>query len=211
MKETVEFDRQTRTTQKYYNLIALIYRWIQPFTRRAAVQAFRQELWSRLPPGQTLEVGVGTGKNMVYYPEAVRVTAIDLSERMLIKAREQAEELGINVDLRLMDVQSMSFQDNTFDSAVSIFVFCTVPSPVKGLKEIGRVVKPGGDIWLMEHVRIDKPVIGTLMDLANPFMVLMMRDHINRRTVENVKRAGLQIVSVENLRGNVLKRIHAKA
>ena len=130
---------------------------------------------------------------------------------MLAKARQRAANLDINVDLRYMDVQRLAFPEVTFDAAVATFVFCSVPVPVKGFKEIGRVVKPGGDIWLLEHVRINRPVVGTLMDLANPLVVRMMGANINRQTVENVKRAGLQILEVEDLKGDLVKLIHARA
>ncbi len=111
----------------------------------------------------------------------------------------------------VMDVQHLEFPDRTFDAVAATCVFCSVPDPVAGLRELKRVVRTGGDIWLMEHVRIDRPVIGTLMDLMNPMMVRMMGANINRQTVENVRRAGLQIVSVENLGGDLVKFIHARA
>jgi len=109
-----------------------------------------------------------------------------------------------------MDVQRISFPDNTFDTAVATFVFCSVPNPIKGLQELKRVIKKDGDIWLLEHVRVNKPVIGPLMDIANPLVVRIMGANINRQTVENVKKAGLQILSVEKLKGNLVKLIHCK-
>jgi hypothetical protein len=84
-----------------------------------------------------------------------------------------------------------------------------VPIPVRGLRELGRVVNPLGDIWLLEHVRINKPVIGPLMDVMNP-VVRTIGANINRQTAENVKQAGLEIVDVEDLRGELVKLIHAR-
>lgn len=158
-----------------------------------------------------LEVGVGTGQSMDYYPRGPRVTAIDLSERMLQRASKRADELGLDVDLRVMDVQHLDFPDRTFDAVAATCVFCSVPDPIVGLRELKRVVKPGGDIWLLEHVRIDRPVIGPLMDALNPMMVRMMGANINRRTVENVRLAGLQLITVENLGGELAKLIHARS
>lgn len=153
---------------------------------------------------------MGTGKNMPYYPDGAMVTAVDLSEGMLSQARRKAQELGITVDLRQMDVQYLEFIEDTFDAAVATFVYCSVPIAVQGLRELGRVVKPDGNIWLLEHVRINKPVIGPLMDLANPVVVRIMGANINRQTVENVRKAGLEIVAVGNLRGELVKLIHAR-
>ncbi|MEJ2560181.1 MAG: methyltransferase domain-containing protein [Anaerolineae bacterium] len=206
----LDLDRETAATKARYDRIAPFYDLMEWATERSAFQAWREDLWSRVPPGRILEVGVGTGKNMSYYPEGARVMAIDLSDRMLTQAKRRAKESSIDVDLRHMDAQDLVFPDDTFDTAVATFVFCSVPIPVRGLRELGRVVKPGGDIWLLEHVRINKPVIGPLMDVMNPVVVRLMGANINRQTVENVKRAGLEIVGVEDLRGELVKLIHAR-
>lgn len=208
--DIVEGDRQTAATRARYNRIAPLYDILEAVVERAAFGAWRRRLWAAVPAGRVLEVGVGTGKNLPYYPPAAQVTAIDLSERMLARARRRAADLGVRVDLRLMDAQHLAFPAGTFDAAVATFVFCSVPDPVAGLRELGRVVRPGGDIWLLEHMRVDRPVIGPLMDLLNPLVVRVMGANINRRTVENVRRAGLTIVAVEPLRGELVRLIHAR-
>jgi len=203
-------DAFTRATRARYNRIAVVYDLMEAFIERTAFAAWRQRLWAGVPAGRVLEVGVGTGKNLPYYPAGAQVTAIDLSERMLERARRRATDLGVRVDLRLMDAQRLAFPAGAFDAAVATFVFCSVPDPVQGLRELGRVVRPGGDIWLLEHMRIDRPVIGPLMDLLNPLVVRMVGANINRRTVENVRRAGLILVSVEHLQGELVRLIHAR-
>lgn len=125
-------------------------------------------------------------------------------------AKKQAEEISREVKFQLMDVETMTFPDNSFDAAVASFVFCSVPQPVIGFKELGRVVKPGGDIWLLEHVRINRPIIGMLMDALNPIVVRMMGANINRNTVKNVETAGLKILSVTDLQGKLVRLIHAR-
>jgi len=146
-----------------------------------------------------LEVGVGTGKNIPYYPDGVHVTAIDLSEGMLSRARRLSKTLGLDVDLRQMDAQKLDFPADSFDTVVATFVFCSVPDPVIGLKELGRVCKPDGEIRLIEHMRARSEALGVLMDAANPLVVRTMGPNINRRTVENVTKAGLEIERVEDL------------
>jgi ubiquinone/menaquinone biosynthesis C-methylase UbiE len=111
-----------------------------------------------------------------------------------------------------MDAQRLAFPDAAFDAALATFVFCSVPDPVLGLQELGRVVRPGGQILLLEHVRVNKPMIGKLMDLFDPFVVRLMGPHINRRTAENVKKAGLEIKRVEELApGGLVKLMVARA
>lgn len=199
----------SRQTIKRYNRIAPVYDLTEWFVEKAAFQAWRKKLWSQVEPGKILEVGVGTGKNIPYYPFESDVTAIDISEGMMSSAKKRAKEASEPVELQMMDVQSLSYPDNTFDSAVATFVFCSVPIPIAGLRELKRVVKPEGDIWLLEHVRINKPGIGLLMDIMNPFIVRVMGANINRKTVENVKASGLNILEVEHLQGELVKLIHA--
>lgn len=208
MDTTLRIDvHQTAVTKARYNRVAPIYDLMEALIERLAFRRWREKLWSQVQGPRILEVGVGTGKNMPYYPANAQVTAIDLSDRMLERARRQAKRLGLQVDLQEMDVQTLAFPDATFDSAVATFVFCSVPNPVQGLRELGRVVKPGGRIILLEHVRLDRPIIGKLMDLLNPWVVRLWGANINRRTVENVRRAGLTVASVEDLGHNGLVKL----
>ena len=159
--------------------------------------------------GEVLEVGVGTGKNLPFYRSDTteKVTGIDLSPGMLSVARGKG--CPVPQELVEMDAQRMAFPDGSFDAVVATCVFCTVPDPVAGLREVRRVCRPGGRIVLMEHVRVDKPIIGRLMDALDPLVVWLMGTHINRRTVENVRRAGLTIERIERLNGDLVLQIEA--
>lgn len=97
------------------------------------------------------------------------------------------------------DVQALDFPAASFDTAIATFVFCSVPDPVLGLRELARVVRPGGQVLLLEHMRSAGPLAGALMDVLNPLVVRLMGANINRRTVENVRTAGLCIEHVEDL------------
>lgn len=191
--------KETSKTRARYNRIALLYDLMEILPERRFA-LWRQKLWSLIPAGRVLEVGVGTGKNFPYHPVGVEVTGIDLSERMLARARRKADRLGRPRDLRQMDAQQLDFPDDSFEAATATFVFCSVPDPVQGLRELARVVKPEGRVVLLEHVRIDQPgFIGTLMDLLDPFIVRLTGAHINRRTAETVRRAGLVVEREEEL------------
>lgn len=184
---------------------------MEAIIERFAFRRWRGRLWSQVDGNRILEVGVGTGKNILYYPMGVQITAVDLSDKMLERAQRRVQELDIEADLCLMDAQRLAFPDAAFDAAVGAFVFCSVPDPVLGLRELGRVVKPGGQILLLEHVRVNKPVVGPLMDLLDPLALRLMGPHINRRTAKNVEKAGLEIERVEELApGGLVKLIVAR-
>ncbi|HIP97520.1 MAG TPA: methyltransferase domain-containing protein [Anaerolineae bacterium] len=206
-------DKATIQTKSRYNRIAPVYDWMEAIVERSAFRRWREMLWSQVDAdgNRVMEVGAGTGKNLPHYPRGVQVTAVDLSDRMLERARRRAGELGVEVDLSLTDAQRLAFPDDVFDAAVATFVFCSVPDPVLGLRELARVVRPGGRVILLEHVRVNKPLIGKVMDLLDPLVAWLMGPHINRRTVENVKKAGLEIERVEELTsGGLVKFIIAR-
>jgi ubiquinone/menaquinone biosynthesis C-methylase UbiE len=104
----------------------------------------------------------------------------------------------------------MSFPDNTFDMIFTTCVFCSVPDPIKGLKEMRRVCKPNGKIIMIEHVRSEKQVLGLIMDILNPIVVNTYGANINRRTVENIFISGFSDVNVNNLYSDIVKKIVIK-
>lgn len=187
----------TARTKARYNFIAPFYDHMEFFSEKV-FKEWRRKLLAHAR-GRIFEAGVGTGKNFPYYPKGTEITGIDIADKMLSLAEKRAADLGLNIKLMEGDVQSLPFRDNSFDTAVATFVFCSVPDPVSGLKELRRIVKPEGQILLLEHVRIDRPVIGLLMDMLNPLFANLLGPNINRRTVENVTKAGLVIQHIEHL------------
>lgn len=202
--------RATVRTRSRYQRFAPIYDATELLAERC-YRPWRRQLWSLAQGPRILEVGVGTGKNMPFYPASADVTAIDLTPAMLKRARRRAAALGLDVELRLGDVQALDLPDDRFDTAVATFVFCSVPDPVLGLQELGRVVKPGGRILLLEHVRSHRPLLGAFMDLLNPLVVRLIGANVNRRTVETVRRSGLVLQEAIDLwRAGVFKQIMAR-
>lgn len=201
----------TEAARRRYNRIAPVYDLMESFIERSRYSRWRQVLWSKVEGKDILEVGVGTGKNFPYYPENADVTAIDFSEKMLSRAREKAQKQEVKVRLFRMDVQSLEFEDNTFDSVVASFVFCSVPDPIRGLTELERVCRPGGKVVLLEHVLSANRILSWLMNLANPLVVRIIGANINRRTGENVANSGLKVEKVTDLAAGIFKLIEARA
>jgi len=203
-------DRATEAARKRYDRLAPFYDLHLALAERLRVRPWRRRQWDKVNAERILEVGVGTGKNFPFYPPNAEITAVDFSERMLSLAKNKALKQGIKVRLFPMDVQKLDFTDNSFDTVLSTFVFCSVPDPIKGLEEVKRVCKPGGRVILLEHVLSSKAAAARFMNLINPVVVRMMGANINRRTVENVTKSGLVVERVTNLGAGIFKLIEAR-
>lgn len=203
-------DNLRQTIRARYDRISPLYDLMEAILERLAFSTWRRRVFDIVSGDRILEVGVGTGKNFDLYPDDKSITAIDFSPGMLNKARKRAERLGVHVDLHEMDVEQLQLPGHSYDTILATFVFCSVPDPVKGLREIGKVCKKSGKIILLEHVRPGNRVLGKVFDLFNRVTVRMMGVHINRETIANIERAGLTIVSEENLFSGIVKLIVAK-
>ncbi|BBL70888.1 class I SAM-dependent methyltransferase [Methylogaea oryzae] len=189
----------TSAIRRRYDRLAPFFDLLEGVLERLAFGAWRQRLWSEAGAGRILEVGVGTGKNFPYHPPGADITAIDFSAAMLSRARNKLGQSPAAVELLPMDVERLDFPDNSFDTVAASFVFCSVPLPVKGLREVLRVCKPGGRVLLLEHVLSEDPLRARIMNWLNPLVVKLVGANINRRTVGNVAASGLAIDSVEDL------------
>ena len=193
--------------ERVYDRVARIYDLYSAPMESMGGRRRRQRLFSQAQ-GEVLEVGVGTGLNLASYPAGVRVTGIDISPRMLARARRRAAAAPAEVALEVADVEQLPFEDDRFDTAAATCVFCSVADPVQGLRELRRVVRPQGRILLLEHVRPRNPVLGLLADLISPLSRRLVGPEVNRRTEHNVAAAGLEIVSVR--RAGIWRELEAR-
>lgn len=205
MKEGYRMKNINDVISKRYSRVSSIYDWMDNMIKHD----WRVSLLKQVR-GDVLEVGVGTGANLLYYPEDATVTGIDFSEGMLKQAYKKISKhrkLKEKVRLIKMDAQHMEFPDHSFDFVISTCVFCSVPDPIQGLKEMRRVCKPEGKILMLEHMRSENRILGPAMDILNPVIVRLWGANINRRTLDNIHQAGLTIDQNDELMGTIMRRL----
>ena len=152
---------------------------------------WRRSAWDRVPAGGLgLEIGAGTGANFPYYPVGARVLATDVSDQMLAQAR--AKPHRNRAPLVACDVQALPFRNGTFDWAAETLVFCEVPDPVAGLRELRRVLKPSGHLVMLEHVR-PSGWLGRAADALTAVTAPLWGEHFDREAEAYVRAAGFTI------------------
>jgi phosphatidylethanolamine/phosphatidyl-N-methylethanolamine N-methyltransferase len=164
----VDVALEKRQVERAYELLAPVYDfifdWIFAPGRYAAVAQL-----GLTPSDSVLEVGIGTGLNLPLYPPLTRLTGIDLSSEMLDKAVERVQNLAMPaVTLKVMDATSLDFSENEFDKALATYTISAVPDPVAVLREMRRVVKPGGTLVILNHFRSERRVVSRVEDLVAP-------------------------------------------
>lgn len=160
--------------------------------------------------GDTLEVAIGTGLNLPYYSQDVRLTGIDLTPEMLIVARTRALDLGRDVDLREGDAHDLPFGEASFDTVVCTYAMCSVLDEVKVIAEMDRVLRPGGRLILVDHVR---STVKPLLWLQRIYEFIPSRtkgEYMTRRPALHVMAAGLEIEESDRLRAGVIERLVAR-
>ncbi len=189
----------TSIIQKRYNRNARFYDIMESFVEKQLYSKWRKKYFSPLK-GKILEVGIGTGKNIDYLNDKAKVTGIDFSEKMLERARQKLIRSGRkNITLRQMDVEDLGFKNNSFDYVITSSVFCSVPDPIKGFKEIKRVLKPTGRLIMVEHVLSKNKFISFIENLFNPLVRAITGVNINRDTGQNITKSGMKTTKEKNL------------
>lgn len=167
----------------------------------------KQRLFSKAR-GATLLVAAGTGNDFKFFPPGMQLTAIDISPQMIERARRKAAGYSGRIDLVVKDACNLDLPDSSFDSIVTVFTFCSVPRPIVGLRELHRVLKPDGQLLMMEHVRSAFGPLGVMMDLLTP-LSRRFGPELNRDTVGNVQKSGFRLRRIENIYLDVVKIIEA--
>jgi ubiquinone/menaquinone biosynthesis C-methylase UbiE len=198
-------------TQRTYDRIARLYDILDlPFEHRR-YRPLRPRLFQGVS-GTVLDAGVGTGRNMPFYPKDAWVVGIDLSPAMLARAARRRDRLGIEVELLEMDVLQTAFPDQHFDAIVATFLFCVLKESqqLPALTEIARILKPTGSIRILEYAYSENPLTRAIMRLWAPWVRWAYGAAFDRDTERYFSAAGLDITERRFLFHDVIKLIVAR-
>jgi len=160
--------------------------------------------------GEVLEVAIGTGRNLAFYPKGIRLTGIDLSPAMLELARERAGELGLDADLREGDAQELAFPDESFDTVVCTLSLCNIPDDCRAVAEMKRVLRPGGRLLLLDHVRAASRLVRAVQRVLEVVTVRLEGEHLLRRPLEHVQAEGFEVEQRERYKAGIVERLSAR-
>ncbi|MGE3145001.1 MAG: class I SAM-dependent methyltransferase [Pseudorhodoplanes sp.] len=198
------------STRARYRRIAPLYDLLDLPFELMRYRPIRPLLFENLS-GNLLDAGIGTGRNIPYYPPHSWVAGIDSSDAMLTRAAQRRPP-GARVALAQSDVTQLPFADDTFDAAISTFLFCVLADELQApaLREIRRVVKPGGTIRLLEYSRPHSPLRRAIARLWEPWMHFAFGAGFDRRTERGLAEAGLALTRKHSLSGSILTLLEAR-
>jgi ubiquinone/menaquinone biosynthesis C-methylase UbiE len=182
-----------RRVRGFYDRAARTYdQWLGLYERVMGTAVRRRHLLSRAR-GRTLEVGVGTGRNIADYPAETDLTGVDISRAMLQIAEARATRLGRAVELRIGDAQNLDFPDGSFDTVAAILFLSAVPDQHRAISEIRRVLRPGGLLLVLDHARSTVAPVRWLQRPLNPVVARFARWEFMRNPLDDVTSAGFSV------------------
>jgi ubiquinone/menaquinone biosynthesis C-methylase UbiE len=207
MRKTVS--EETERLKRVWEREAPTYDRRMGFFERVLFGDGREWVGSRAS-GEVLEVAVGTGRNFPFYPQGVRLTGIDLSPAMLEIARNRADELDLDADLREGDAQELPFPDASFDTVVCTLSLCSIPDDRRAIAEMKRVLRPGGRLLLLDHVRASSKAWLTAQRVLEPLSWRISCDHLLHRPLEQVQAEGFEVEQRERYKAGIVERLSAR-
>lgn len=201
-------DKKTERQRTVWQKAAARYdRAMEPLER--GVLAGSREWIGERAHGRVLEVAVGTGRSLEFYAPGIELTGVDLSPAMLRRARRRARELDLTPTFKVADAEQLPFPDASFDTVVCALGLCSIPRPDVAVREMARVLVPGGTLLLLDHIRSSWPPIVALQWLLERVTILTAGEHFTRRQLPLVKAAGLDIAETVRLKAGTIERIRA--
>ena len=199
---------QTQRLRRYWDQHARSFDRQMAFFDRVLFGDGRQWVCAQAA-GDTLEVAVGGGRNLPFYPDGIRLTGIDFSPQMLQLARQQAERLGRQVDLRLGDARALELPDACFDTVVCTLSLCAIPDERQAIAEMRRVLRPGGRLLLLDHVAAGPRLGRAIQWLLERITVPLGGEHLRRRPLLQVLAEGFEVERRERYKRGVVERLVA--
>ena len=160
--------------------------------------------------GDVLEVAVGTGRNLSFYPDGTRLTGVDWSPAMLGIARQRAAALGREADLRQGDAQALDFPDESFDTVLCALGLCAIPDDRRAVTEMARVLRPGGRLLLVDHVAASASPLRAVQWLYERITIPLAGEHFRRRPLIYLRELGFLIEESERFKLGVVERVRAR-
>lgn len=160
--------------------------------------------------GDVLEVAIGTGLNLPFYPATSRLTAIEWSPAMLAVARDRARRLGRSAALHLGDARALPFRDASFDAVVCTFSLCAIPDDRGALREMKRVLRPDGLLLLADHVLGDRWYVRGVQRAVDLVTVPVGGEHYCRRPIRHVRELGFTVERHDRFARGVIERLTAR-
>src|SRR6266496_3613100 len=200
---------QTERLRRYWDKHAPAYDRQMQFFDRHLFGYSRTWVCSQAA-GDVLEVAIGTGLNLGFYPDGVRLVGVDFSPAMLERARDRAHKLNRNVDLREGDAHALAFPDGSFDTVVCTFSLCGIPDERQAVAEMRRVLRPGGLLLLADHVAGSAWPVRAVQRLLELVTVPLGGEHFLRRPLEHVRAQGFQIQRHERFKLGIVERLAAR-
>ena len=164
----------------------------------------------RQATGDVLEVAIGTGRNLPFYPPDVRLTAVEFSPAMLELARQRAQELGRTVDLRLGDAQALDLPDESFDTVVCTLSLCGIPDERPAVQEMKRVLRPGGQLLLLDHIAGSPAWVRAIQWTLEQFTSRLSSEYFLRRPLLTVQSEGFIVEHSERSKLGIVERVVAR-
>ena len=190
-RDQSKLDHMSRLTQR---LFAAIYDPALKASERGVFKAHREYVAGRAH-GDVLEIGAGTGANLPYYSEDVRLTVTDPNPFMVRRLTAKAVKLGMIMESSVAGATGMPFDDESFDVIVATLVLCSVKDQKDVIEEVIRLLRPGGEFRFMEHVRGHGRLRGGMQDIATPIWRTCFEGcHPNRNTIATIKASNLALV-----------------
>lgn len=185
-----------------YDYFSRFYDKILQKVEKSTLKDLRKQFVPKIE-GKTLDIAVGTGHNIQFYPHGSQVVLLDKSQKMLKIAKEKADIIdnGLKLEFQHAPAESLPFQDNTFDTILSIDVFCSIKNPTKVLQELHRVLKQGGQAIFVEHMKTGKVVQDIFLSFITIFTYLAVGSSMVRPIDQYIQSSQFKIKEISDLKG----------